>query len=104
MEYAFKKLVSEIRECYQLQRDDLLTIIYWCSQNFFVTVRAGTAYREMKMLKECIFCMLVLQKHIINHCVPRPSGNFSRQTVRMYKNPGDQNMFPKNWVERNFFW
>jgi len=38
--------------------------------------------------EECIFCMLVLQYHIINHFVPGPSGTFSRETVKMYKNPG----------------
>jgi len=25
--------------------------------------------------------------------VPGPSGTFSRETVRMYKNPGNQNIF-----------
>jgi len=44
------------------------------------------------------FIMLVglLQYRIINHGVPGPFGTFSRETVRMYKNPGDQNIFPKN--------
>jgi len=47
--------------------------------------------------------MLLLQYHTISHGVPRPFGTFSRERVRMYKkNPGDQNIFPKNWVEKNF--
>jgi len=37
--------------------------------------------------KECILCMLALQYHIINHGVPAPSGTFSKERVRMYKNP-----------------
>ena len=65
-----------------------------------MTVCAGTAYREMKM-RNVYFIMLVLQYHIINHGVPGPSGTFSRETVRTYKNPGNQNIFQKNWVERN---
>jgi len=32
--------------------------------------------------------MLVLQYHVL-------SGTFSRETVKMYKNPGDQNIFQK---------
>ena len=36
--------------------------------------------------------MLVLHDHIINHGVPAHSGTYSRETVRLYKNPGDQNI------------
>jgi len=39
---------------------------------------------------------------IINHGVPGPSGTFSRETVRTYKNPGDQNIFQRNLAEGNF--
>src|SRR6218665_1844364 len=91
--------------------------IHWChqrkgsvskfSKNLVIRTRAfcdGTSRYGVlgNENKECIFCMLVLQYHIINHGVPAPSGTFSSETVRMYKNPGNQKIFPKNSVERNF--
>ena len=68
---------------------------------FFVMVRAGTAYREMKM-RNVYFVGLLLWYRIINHGILGPSRNFSRETVRMYKNPGDQEIFQKDWVQKNF--
>ena len=40
-------------------------------QSFFVTVRAGTEYRKMKM-KNVYFVCWALYYHIINHGVPAP--------------------------------
>ena len=54
--------------------------------------------------EECIFCMLLLRYHKINHGVPGPSGTFSRETVRMYKNPGNQNIFQKIEWREVFVW
>ena len=66
-------------------------------QGFFVMVRAGTAYREMKMRNVYLYVSIAVLYNK-SWC----TGTFSREIVRMYKNRGDQNIFPKNWVERNF--
>ena len=53
------------------------------TQGFFVTVRAGTAYREMKMTNVyAIFCMSVL--YYCNKLI-MAYRHFSRETLRMYK-------------------
>jgi len=64
----------------------------WLYQGFFCD---GTCWYGIpgNENEDCIFCMLVLQYHIINHGLPGPSGTFLRETVRMYENPGDQNIF-----------
>src|SRR6218665_2014515 len=61
---------------------------------FLVTVRAGTAYREMKMWNVYFVCISIAVSYI-NHGVLGPPGTFSRETVRMYKDSGFQNIFQK---------
>jgi len=50
---------------------------------FFVTVRTGTAYWEMKMTKVYFVCQYCIS--MINESWRRSTGNFSRETIRMYK-------------------
>src|SRR6218665_4148547 len=53
--------------------------------------------------EECIFCMLVLQYHIINLVVLGPSGTFSRETVRMYKKIPETRIFSQKIGWREIF-
>ena len=52
--------------------------------------------------EECIFCMLVMQYHYNKSWYTGNFRDLSRETVSMYKTPGDQNSFQKDWVKRNF--
>ena len=48
-----------------------------------MTVRTGTAYWEMKMTKVYFVCQYCIS--MINESWRRSTGNFSRETIRMYK-------------------